>query len=82
MHGSCSSVVSPESEQDVRHCHGGELGRRESRDSRRNVSLCEFAQKKSSIVCVILGEWGELEGALCFTHSGSRGGWRCSLVVQ
>ena len=29
----------PESEQDVRHCNGGELGRRESRDGRRNVRV-------------------------------------------
>ena len=57
----------------------GEWSRVETSELLQFVWICS---KKSSIICVVLGEWGELEGALCFTHSGSRGGWGCSSVVN
>lgn len=43
----------------------------------KTSGLCESAEGIFYMVCVIL--WDEMEGALCCTHSGSRG---CSLVVQ
>ena len=49
----------PESEQDVRHCHGGELGGRESRDGRRNVriiTVCVNLLKKILPLFVLF--WG------------------------
>lgn len=65
--------MSPESGQDVRNCHGGELGRRESRRNVRAVTVCVNLLKKILPLFVLFWGSGVSWKEPCVSHTQGAG---------